>query len=75
MGTTNYILCNLAIKYMLSGMSINNIAAALGYSNVQSFNKAFKRNRGFNTSSIPTKVIENAVWVKRRITKKTIKKR
>ncbi|KJG08370.1 AraC family transcriptional regulator [Photobacterium kishitanii] len=61
MGTTNYILCNLAIKYMLSGMSINNIAAALGYSNVQSFNKAFKRNRGLTPAQYQQKLLERSL--------------
>ncbi|KJF86140.1 AraC family transcriptional regulator [Photobacterium phosphoreum] len=60
-GTTNYILCNLAIKYMLSGMDISTIATILGYSNVQSFNKAFKRNRGLTPAQYQHQLLERSL--------------
>lgn len=59
-GTTNYILCNLAIKYMLSGISIETIATVLGYSNVQSFSKAFKRNRGLTPAQYQQQLLERS---------------
>ncbi|KJG19282.1 AraC family transcriptional regulator [Photobacterium iliopiscarium] len=58
---TNYILCNLAIKYMLSGMSIEMIATVLSYSNVQSFSKAFKRNRGLTPAQYQQQLLERSL--------------
>ncbi|KLV05509.1 AraC family transcriptional regulator [Photobacterium aquae] len=43
---TSYVLCNQAIKYMQTGMPVKEIAQSLGYRNVQSFSKAFQRQRG-----------------------------
>ena len=42
---SNYILSNQAIKYMLDGKEIEEIANLLGYANQQSFSRAFKRLR------------------------------
>ncbi|MEC6830856.1 AraC family transcriptional regulator ligand-binding domain-containing protein [Photobacterium toruni] len=58
---TNYILCNVAIKYMLSGMSIETIATLLSYNNVQSFSKAFKRNRGLTPAQYQHQLLERSL--------------
>ncbi|MBW8185321.1 AraC family transcriptional regulator [Shewanella nanhaiensis] len=42
---SNYILSNQAIKYMLDGKEVEEIASLLGYANQQSFSRAFKRLR------------------------------
>ncbi|PSW00661.1 AraC family transcriptional regulator [Photobacterium lipolyticum] len=57
---TSYVLCNSAIKYMMEGMPITEIAAALGYSNVQSFNKAFQRNRGNTPAQYQQRLLERS---------------
>jgi len=41
-------------------MPIADIAAALGYSNVQSFNKAFLRNRGFTPTQYQQRLLERS---------------
>ena len=41
----NYILSNQAVKYMLDGKKVEEIASLLGYANQQSFSRAFKRLR------------------------------
>ncbi|UXI04456.1 AraC family transcriptional regulator [Photobacterium sp. TY1-4] len=55
---TSYVLCNLAIKYMLKDMPIGQIAAELGYHNVQSFSKAFRRQRGMTPTQYKDKLLE-----------------
>lgn len=57
---TNYVLCNLAIKYMLKDMPINEIAKELGYNNVQSFNKAFQRQRGVTPTQYKDRLLERS---------------
>ncbi|MGF1683898.1 helix-turn-helix domain-containing protein [Photobacterium minamisatsumaniensis] len=52
---SSYVLCNQAIKYMQKDIPIKTIASQLGYSNAQSFSKAFKRQRG----QTPTQYKEN----------------
>ncbi|MGS0728350.1 helix-turn-helix domain-containing protein, partial [Shewanella sp. 0m-11] len=42
---SGYILCNQAIKYMLEGMDIAEIASRLGYANTHSFSRSFARFR------------------------------
>ncbi|MCG9731629.1 AraC family transcriptional regulator [Shewanella sp. Isolate13] len=42
---SGYILCNQAIKYMLEGMSVAEIATRLGYANSHSFSRSFTRFR------------------------------
>ncbi|MCL1056559.1 AraC family transcriptional regulator [Shewanella gelidimarina] len=42
---SGYILCNQAIKYMLEGKEINEIAQRLGYANAHSFSRSFARFR------------------------------
>ncbi len=42
---SSFILCNLAIKYMLEGRDITDIAARLGYANAHSFSRSFRRFR------------------------------
>lgn len=42
---SGYILCNQAIKYMLEGKSLDEIALLLGYSNSHSFSRSFTRFR------------------------------
>ncbi|MCL1138150.1 AraC family transcriptional regulator [Shewanella pneumatophori] len=42
---SGYIQCNQAIKYMLEGMDIDEIALRLGYSNSHSFSRSFTRFR------------------------------
>ncbi|PSV26146.1 MULTISPECIES: AraC family transcriptional regulator [unclassified Photobacterium] len=56
--TTNYVLCNIAIKYMQRGLPITEIAANLSYKNVQSFNKAFQRNRGVTPIQYQQRLLE-----------------
>lgn len=55
---TSYVLCNLAIKYMLRDMPISQIATELGYHNVQSFSKAFQRQRGMTPTQYKDKLLE-----------------
>ncbi len=43
---TDYVLSNLAVEYLKEGMLGAEIASRLGYSNEQSFERMFKRNRG-----------------------------
>ncbi|WP_299017974.1 AraC family transcriptional regulator [uncultured Photobacterium sp.] len=57
---TNYVLCNLAIKYMLKDMSITEIAKTLGYNNVQSFTKAFQRQRGITPTQYKDRLLERS---------------
>ncbi|WP_041415788.1 AraC family transcriptional regulator [Shewanella halifaxensis] len=42
---SGYILCNQAIRYMLEGMDIAEIASRLGYANTHSFSRSFARFR------------------------------
>ncbi|HIF9063103.1 TPA: AraC family transcriptional regulator ligand-binding domain-containing protein [Photobacterium damselae] len=57
---TSYVLCNVAIKYMLEGMDIKKIASLLGYQNVQSFSKAFQRYRGVTPTQYQQRLLERA---------------
>ncbi|WP_233353343.1 AraC family transcriptional regulator [Photobacterium chitinilyticum] len=57
---TNYVLCNLAIKYMLKDMSNAEIARELGYNNVQSFSKAFQRQRGVTPTQYRDRLLERS---------------
>ncbi|WP_318512946.1 AraC family transcriptional regulator [Photobacterium leiognathi] len=56
--TTNYVLCNIAIKYMQQALPIEQIAANLSYKNVQSFTKAFQRNRGITPLQYQQQLLE-----------------
>lgn len=56
--TTNYVLCNVAIKYMQQELPINKIAENLSYKNIQSFNKAFQRNRGVTPIQYQQRLLE-----------------
>ncbi|WP_299802823.1 AraC family transcriptional regulator [uncultured Shewanella sp.] len=42
---SGYILCNQAIRYMLEGMNVAEIATRLGYANSHSFSRSFTRFR------------------------------
>ncbi|MBY6188079.1 AraC family transcriptional regulator [Marinobacter hydrocarbonoclasticus] len=42
----SYVLFNQAVRYLQEGMSVSDTARYLGYNNVQSFSKAFARQRG-----------------------------
>ncbi|MCW8328497.1 AraC family transcriptional regulator [Photobacterium sp. SDRW27] len=55
---TSYVLCNQAITYMLADKPISEIAKVLGYNNIQSFNKAFQRQRGLTPSQYKDKLLE-----------------
>lgn len=57
---TNYVLCNQAIKYMLDDMEIKDIARELGYNNVQSFSKAFQRQRGLTPTQYKDRLLERS---------------
>ncbi|MBY5993454.1 AraC family transcriptional regulator [Ferrimonas balearica] len=49
-----YVLFNQATEYLLAGRSVADTAALLGYSNVQSFSKAFVRHRGLTPTQYQT---------------------
>lgn len=55
---TSYVLCNQAIQYMQADIPIAEIAAKLGYSNVQSFSKAFQRQRRETPTQYKEKLLE-----------------
>ncbi|MEH6534222.1 MAG: AraC family transcriptional regulator ligand-binding domain-containing protein [Photobacterium frigidiphilum] len=57
---TSYVLCNLAIKYMMEGMKIADIAKELGYTNTQSFSKAFQKYRGVTPYEYQQKLLERS---------------
>ncbi|WEM45192.1 helix-turn-helix domain-containing protein (plasmid) [Photobacterium sp. DA100] len=57
---TSYVLCNQAIKYMQADLSIKDIARELGYNNVQSFSKAFQRQRGQTPTQYKEKLMERS---------------
>ncbi|PSW09834.1 AraC family transcriptional regulator [Photobacterium rosenbergii] len=57
---TSYVLCNQAIKYMQADLSISEIAKELGYKNVQSFSKAFQRQRGQTPTQYKEKLQERS---------------
>lgn len=52
---SGYILCNQAIKYMLEGKELTEIASLLGYANAHSFSRSFARFR----QQTPTQYLKN----------------
>ncbi|PSU35635.1 AraC family transcriptional regulator [Photobacterium lutimaris] len=57
---TSYVLCNQAIKYMQADLSVKDIAEELGYKSVQSFSKAFQRQRGQTPTQYKEKLLERS---------------
>ncbi|PSW20714.1 AraC family transcriptional regulator [Photobacterium sanctipauli] len=57
---TGYVLFNQAIKFMQADMPIKTIAAELGYTNVQSFSKAFQRQRGQTPTQYKERLLERS---------------
>ncbi|OAN11203.1 AraC family transcriptional regulator [Photobacterium jeanii] len=57
---TQYVICNLAIQYLQAGKPITEIAHLLGYSNPQSFSKAFQRQRGLTPAQYQERLLERS---------------
>ncbi len=43
---SGYVLSNIAVEMMRHGIKIDDIAQRLGYQNIASFNRMFKKHRG-----------------------------